>query len=59
MVQKRLEFARRYRHWTNEQWVTVMWSDESNFSVVHLGRQRVRHPSRANRTEERNSKSLD
>ena len=28
---KRLQFARRYRHWTVDQWKKVVWSDESPF----------------------------
>ncbi|CAF3465208.1 unnamed protein product [Rotaria socialis] len=44
MVKQRLEFANFYKHWTPEQWEKVMWSDESNFSIVHRGRVRVRRP---------------
>ena len=28
---KRLQFARRYRHWTVDQWKKIIWSDESPF----------------------------
>ena len=28
---KRLQFARRYRHWTVDQWKKIVWSDESPF----------------------------
>ena len=30
---KRVEFARRYRHLTVEQWKKVLWSDESPFVI--------------------------
>lgn len=29
----RLEWARRYQHFTEEDWSNVLWSDESNFEV--------------------------
>jgi hypothetical protein len=49
MVRKHLQFARRYRNWTKEQWAKVVWSDESNFSLVQKGRKHVRRPSSRNR----------
>lgn len=30
---KRLDFARRYLHWSKEQWAKVLWSDESKFNL--------------------------
>ena len=30
---KRLEFAKRYKDWSNEQWAKVLWSDESKFNL--------------------------
>ena len=35
MKKKRLQFAKKYRDWTPEQWKSVMWSnDESTFRLV-------------------------
>lgn len=31
--QQRLEFARKYKNWTVEQWSKVVWSDESKFQI--------------------------
>ena len=38
---KRVEFARRYSHWTVEQWKKVIWSDESPFVIRYQNRQYV------------------
>ena len=32
-VNGRLEFARRHKNWTVQQWDTVLWSDESAFQL--------------------------
>lgn len=30
---KRLKFAQKYKHWTVEQWKSVLWTDESKFEI--------------------------
>lgn len=30
---KRLEFAKKYKNWTVEQWKSVLWTDESKFEI--------------------------
>jgi hypothetical protein len=42
MIKKRLDFARRYSHWTPSDWEKVMWSDESTFLLVSKSAQHVR-----------------
>lgn len=42
MRKKRLQFCRRYRHWTKEQWRGVMFSDESTFRMIRGSSQLVR-----------------
>jgi len=36
---KRLQFAKRYRYWTNEDWKKVIWTDESSVEIGHNSRQ--------------------
>lgn len=31
--ENRLEWAKKYQHFTEEDWSNVLWSDESNFEV--------------------------
>jgi hypothetical protein len=31
--QKRLAFAQKYKDWTIENWMRVVWSDESKFQI--------------------------
>ena len=31
---KRVEFCKKYSAWTDEQWLSVLWSDESTFTVT-------------------------
>lgn len=31
--QKRLEFAKKHRNWTIDQWKSVLWTDESKFEI--------------------------
>jgi transposase len=38
MKSKRLAFAKQYRHWTEEDWSKVMFSDESTFRCVRATR---------------------
>lgn len=44
MVAKRLNFAKKHRHWSKEDWETVMFSDESTFRMVSLAKVKVRRP---------------
>ncbi len=51
MMVKRLKFAKKYAHWTPEDWSKMMYSDQSTFRCVRnirkkvkpLGLQQVRH----------------
>jgi transposase len=38
---KRVAWAREHLNWTKEQWQSVLWSDESPFTLRHHGRTRV------------------
>jgi hypothetical protein len=49
MMVKRLKFAKKYAHWTPEDWSKVMFSDESTFRCVRNIRKKVRRPSGFNR----------
>ena len=49
MKAKRLQFARKYRSWTSEQWNEVMFSDESKFEIVNSRSVTVRRGSTTNR----------
>lgn len=53
MVKQRMCFARQYKDWTPAQWSKVLWSDESTFSIILKGRQRVRRPSSSSRFDPR------
>ena len=44
MKKQNLAFAKKYAHWTAEQWRKVMFFDESNFQVFKMGSTTVRHP---------------
>jgi transposase len=52
MKQKRLQFARKYAHWTVDQWSKVMFSDESSFQQFADATQWIRRP-RGQRYQER------
>lgn len=49
MVQKRLRFARKYLHWTEDQWEEVMFSDESTFAMINPRASTVRRPKAVSR----------
>ena len=54
MIQDRLLFCRRYRNWSANKWLKVLFTDESMFRVVNLGKQQnntafVRRPKGSNR----------
>ena len=53
MVKKRLAFARKHLHWTEEDWSTVMFSDESSFQCVRTHSARVRRPVGVSRYDPR------
>jgi transposase len=36
--QKRLQFARKYKEWTAEDWKKVVWTDESKFTLFYSNR---------------------
>ena len=44
MKKRHLAFAKKYAHWTTEEWKKVMFFDESNFQVFRMGSTTVRHP---------------
>ena len=31
---RRVKFAQKYKTWTKEQWMSVLWSDEATFTVT-------------------------
>lgn len=41
---KRVQWAKDYLHWTEEEWATVMWSDHKLFTLGHHGREYVNCP---------------
>ena len=51
MRKKRLQFARRYLHWSVDDWKRVMWSDESTFQCIQNRKRRVRRPSSISRMD--------
>jgi hypothetical protein len=48
MVRKRLMFCRKHHDWTEEEWETRMFSDESLFRLINLRAQKVRLPTAMN-----------
>jgi transposase len=53
MVKKRLRFCKKHLHWTEKDWETVMFSDESTFKLINPRSQRVRRPTGINRYKQR------
>ena len=49
MKTKRLAFAKKYSHWTTEQWKKVLFFDESNFQVFKMGSTTVWRPRSSDR----------
>lgn len=43
-LRKRLSFARGYGHWTEDEWDTVLWSDECHIFLGPHGQQWVQRP---------------
>ena len=44
MKKKRLDFAKKYKDWTPEQWMKVMFSVESTFRTIMSVHRQVRWP---------------
>lgn len=53
MVRKRLAFCRKHRNWTEKEWETVMFSDESMFRLINPRAQKVRRPTAMNRYKQK------
>ncbi|KAG7172976.1 Transposable element Tc1 transposase-like 2 [Homarus americanus] len=53
MRKARLSIARKYRHWTPEQWEKLMWTDKSTVQCVKMSGNRVRRPVTASRFDHR------
>ena len=53
MKTKRLAFAKKYSHWTTEQWRKMMLFDERNFQVFKMGSTTMRHPRSSDRFDPR------
>lgn len=49
MKKKRLQFCKKYQHWTSEEWKKVMFSDESTFRLIRGTSKIVRRPRDASR----------
>lgn len=49
MAKKRIDFAKRYLHFTEEDWMKVMFSDESTFKCIRSAGGRVRRPKSTSR----------
>ena len=47
-VKRRIEFCRKYAHWTSEDWAKVLFSDESTFRQFNNVRGLVRRPPASN-----------
>lgn len=53
MKKQRLDFCKRYQHWTSEDWRKVVFSDESAFKTISHRRKLVRRPLGADRFDSR------
>jgi hypothetical protein len=53
MKRKRLAFARKYRHFTADDWSTVMYSNESTFRCIRAVRSMASRPLGMNRFDTR------
>jgi transposase len=49
MLEKRLKFCNKYKHWKESDWEQVMFSDESTFRLVNSRGATVRRPSTISR----------
>lgn len=38
---RRIQWAKDHMNWTHQQWMTVLWSDESPFTLGYKGRTRI------------------
>jgi transposase len=53
MKKRRMAFCNKYKSWTEADWSTVMYSDESMFRCIRATRSRVRRPIGSNRYDSR------
>lgn len=53
MKKKRVNFCKKYKDWSPEQWKKVMFSDESTFRLVRGGSKVIRRPSYVSRYDPR------
>lgn len=53
MKKKRLLFAKKYQHFTAEDWGKVMYSDESTFKCIRATKSKVRRPAGSDRFDSR------
>ncbi|KAG7160129.1 Gastrula zinc finger protein XlCGF57.1-like 4 [Homarus americanus] len=49
MKKKRLNFCKKYEHWTSDDWKKVTFSDESTFRLVRGASKSVRRPKNVSR----------
>lgn len=52
-VAKRLQFCHKYKHWTENQWSKVLFSDESTFRQFTSIKSFVRRPNKSNPNNKR------
>ncbi|KAG7175342.1 Transposable element Tcb2 transposase-like 1 [Homarus americanus] len=50
MKKKRINFCKKYQHWTSDDWKKVMFSDESIFRLVRGASKIVRRPKNVSRS---------
>jgi transposase len=53
MVKKRLSFCKKHRAWSETDWESVMFSDESTFRLINPRAQKVRRSSLTSRYKQR------
>lgn len=49
MKEKQLDFCKKYKDWTSEQWQKVMFSSESTFTLVRGSSKIIHHPNDVSR----------
>lgn len=53
MKKQRLDFCKKYEHWTSQDWSKVIFSDESTFKTVSKDKRNVRRPVGADRFDKK------
>jgi hypothetical protein len=43
-IKLRLQWCKDHENWTVDDWKSVLWCDESSFTLTYTGRQYVRRP---------------